>query len=71
MSELSGAKELNNFRIFGGYQKGGEKIAGICWKLCIALVRIRDIAAPKALERKKKRARDRERKEDVKQRTDC
>lgn len=30
MSEVSGAKELNNFRIFGGYQKGGEKIVGGC-----------------------------------------
>ena len=36
----------------------------------MVLVRIRDIAAPKALERKKKRARDRERKEDVKRTAD-
>ena len=70
MSELSGAKELNNFRIFGGYQKGGEKIAGICWKLCIVLVRIRDIAEG-IREKEKESERQRERKEDVKQRTDC
>ena len=55
MSEVSGAKELNNFRIFGGYQKGGEKIVGSCvWCLFESETNIA-AAARMTLEKKRKR----------------